>query len=100
MLERFFRELRRRIKPVDSFKNAASAERLLFALNQYANEFYFPKNRLVRGKLPIEDAPWRTISKASTAKARSRTAPPWAVEMWTTSDDPEAVAASYADYGG
>jgi putative transposase len=93
MLERFFRELRRRVKPVDSFKNTASAERLLFALNEYANQFYFPKNRLLRAKLP-------TISTAPTAKARSLTATPWAVEMWTTSDDPEAIAAHGAGYGG
>jgi putative transposase len=92
MLERFFREVRRRIKPVDSFKNIASAERLIFALNSYANELYF-KNNGRAGKLP-------TIPTASTTTALPRTAPLRAVEMWTTSQHQQHAPIAQANYGG
>ena len=49
MIERYFKELRRRIKTVESFKNVRSAERLLFALVLDANTQYFPR---AAGTLP------------------------------------------------
>lgn len=93
LLERFFRELRRRLKPVDSFKNIASAERLLFALSEYANELYFPNNTRIRAKLP-------TIPTAPTTTALPQTAPLWAVEMRATSQEHAWNAPSHAPYGG
>ncbi len=77
MIERYFKELRRRIRPAESFKNLRSAERLLFALAREANECYFPRAAAKR-KLP-------TMPTAPTARAEAKPAPPRTVDLWTTS---------------